>query len=60
MEYKRESYPDQIRRIAEDMTQMRNLYELKYSAERLRMIADKMEEITKPSPTLVTRDYAQN
>lgn len=44
MEYKQESYPAQIRRIAEDMTQMRKLYELDYAVEKLRKIADKLEE----------------
>ena len=44
MKYKRESYPDRIRRIAEDLSQMRNLYEADHSVEKLRMIADELEQ----------------
>jgi hypothetical protein len=43
MKYKRESYPDKIRRIAEDLSQMRNLYEVDHSVEKLRMIANELE-----------------
>jgi hypothetical protein len=43
MKYKRESYPARIRRIAEDLSQIRNLYEADHSAEKLRMIADELE-----------------
>jgi hypothetical protein len=43
MKYKRESYPDKIRRIAEDLSQMRNLYEVDHSVEKLRMIAIELE-----------------
>ena len=49
MKYKRESYPDRIRRIAEDLSQMRNLYEADRSAEKLRMIADELEQNIKKS-----------
>lgn len=44
MKYKRESYPDKIRRIAEDLSQIRNLYEADHSAEKLRIIADELEQ----------------
>jgi len=44
MKYKRESYPDRIRRIAEDLSQMRNLYEVDHSVEKLRMIAAELEK----------------
>ena len=44
MEYKQEPYPEQIRRIAEDMTQMRELYELDFAVEKLRRIADELAE----------------
>jgi len=43
MKYKRESYPDKIRRIAEDLNKMRNLYEVDDSVTKLRLIADKLE-----------------
>ncbi len=43
MKFKRESYPDKIRRIAEDLSQMRNLYDVDHSVEKLRMIADELE-----------------
>ena len=43
MKYKRESYPDKIRRIAEDLSQMRNVYNVDHSVEKLRMIANELE-----------------
>lgn len=43
MKYKRESYPDKIRRIAEDLSQMRNVYDVNHSVEKLRMIANELE-----------------
>jgi len=43
MKYKRESYPDKIRRIAEDLSQMRNVYDVDHSVEKLRMIANELE-----------------
>jgi len=42
-----ESYPEKIRRIAEDMTQMRKLYELDHAVEKLRKIADELEALLK-------------
>lgn len=44
MEKMRESYPDQIRRIAQDLSQVQHLYELEFAAEKLRKIADGLEE----------------
>ena len=44
MEEMRESYPDQIRRIAQDLDQVQYLYELEFAAEKLRKIADGLEE----------------
>ncbi len=43
MEYKRESYPDRIRRIAEDLSKVRNVYGVDNSVEKLRMIAHELE-----------------
>ncbi len=43
MEQTRESYPDQIRRIAEDLTQVQHLWELDHHAEKLRRISDEIE-----------------
>ena len=43
MKYKRESYPDKIRRIAEDLSQIRYMYETDHAVERLRAIADELE-----------------
>jgi hypothetical protein len=45
MKYKRESYPDRIRRIAEDLSQMRNIFEVDHSVDKLRMIATELEEV---------------
>ena len=44
MEELQESYSDQIRRIAQDLTQVQHLYELEFAAEKLRKIADGLEE----------------
>ena len=50
MTHTRESYPDQIRRIAEDLTQVRNLWELDHAAEKLFNIADVIERVLKTAP----------
>jgi len=51
MKYKRESYPDRIRRIAEDLSQMRNMFEVDHSVNKLRIIAKELEEVMKkPHP----------
>jgi hypothetical protein len=50
MKIKSESYPDKIRRIAEDLSQMRKLYELDHSVEKLRMIANELEHEFKKAP----------
>ena len=55
MEHKRESYPDQIRRIAVDMSQMQNWYELNYAAEKLQEIADGIEEVLQQSSSTVAK-----
>lgn len=43
MKIKSESYPDKIRRIAEDLGKMRISHEVDSSAEKLRMIANELE-----------------
>jgi hypothetical protein len=40
---KSESYPDRIRRIAEDLSKIRNVYGVDHSVEKLRMIANELE-----------------
>jgi hypothetical protein len=49
MKLKRESYPDRIRRIAQELSQMRNLYGADHSAEKLRRIANELERNMKKS-----------
>jgi hypothetical protein len=49
MKLKREFYPDRIRRIAQELSQMRNLYGADHSAEKLRRIADELEYNLKKS-----------
>ena len=44
MKYKRETYPEQIRRIAEDLSQIRNVYETEHAVDKLRLIADELEQ----------------
>jgi hypothetical protein len=44
MESNRKSYPEKIRCIAEDITQMQQLAELDHSVNQLRKIADDLEE----------------
>ena len=43
MKLKSESYPDRIRRIAHDLSQMRNLYHVDHTVEKLRKIANELE-----------------
>ena len=50
MEHQRESYPDQIRRIAEDLAQIRHLWEVGHAAEKLHDIANGIEKLTKTMP----------
>ena len=50
MKLKSESYPDKIRRIADDLSRIRNLYEVDHSVEKLRMIANEIEHNLKKSP----------
>jgi hypothetical protein len=50
MNHKQESYPAKIRRIALDLTQVRELYELEFAAEKLQRIADELEEKLQQPP----------
>ncbi|MCP4046280.1 MAG: hypothetical protein GY732_09855 [Gammaproteobacteria bacterium] len=43
MKVQSESYPDKIRRIAEDLNKMRISHEVDSSAQKLRMIANELE-----------------
>ena len=44
MKIKSESYPNRIRRIAEDLSKIRNIHGMAHSVEKLRIIANEIEE----------------
>ena len=50
MKLRSESYPDRIRRIAQEVSQLRNLYQVDHSVEKLRMIANELEQVLKKAP----------
>jgi hypothetical protein len=50
MKLKSESYPDRIRRIAQEVSELRNLYQVDHSVEMLRMIANELEQVLKNPP----------
>jgi hypothetical protein len=50
MKLRSESYPDRIRRIAQEVSQLQNLYQVDHSVEKLRMIANELEQVLKNSP----------
>ena len=50
MKLRSESYPDRIRRIAQEVSQLRNLYQVDHSVEKLRMIANELEQVLKKTP----------
>ena len=50
MKFKAESYPDRIRRIARELSPYRNSYPVDHPIEKLRMIADELEQILKKAP----------
>lgn len=50
MKLKSESYPDHIRRIAQDLGKLRHQYEVNHLIDRLRMIADELERNLKTPP----------
>ena len=49
MKIRSESYPDKIRRIAEDLRKIRNQYEVGSSVEKLQMVANELERNLKKS-----------
>ena len=50
MKLRSESYPDRIRSIAQEVSQLRNLYQVDHSVEKLRMIASELEQVLKKTP----------
>jgi len=50
MKLRSESYPDRIRRIAQEVNQLRNLYQVDHSVEKLRRIANELEQVLKKTP----------
>ena len=50
MKLRSESYPDRIRRIAQEVSQLRNLYQVDHTVEKLRMIANELEQNLKNIP----------
>jgi hypothetical protein len=50
MKIQRESYPDRIRRIAQELGPYRKSYPVDHPIEKLRMIADELEQILKKAP----------
>ena len=50
MKLRSESYPDRIRRIAQDVSQLRKLYQVDHMVEKLRLIANELEQNLKNSP----------
>lgn len=50
MKLRSESYPERIRGIAQEVSQLRNLYPVDDSVKTLRMIADKLERVLKKPP----------
>jgi hypothetical protein len=50
MKLRSESYPDRIRRIAQEVSQLRNLYQVDHSVEKLRRIANELEQVLKKTP----------
>jgi len=50
MKLRSESYPDKIRRIAQEVSEFRNLYQVDHSVEKLRMIANELELVLKKTP----------
>ena len=49
MKLKSESYPDRIRRIARELSQIRNLRGVDHTVQKLRMIAAELENNLKKS-----------
>ena len=54
MQIGRESYPDRIRRIADELSRFRDKFEVDHSVEKLRMIANELEQALKKAPVKKT------
>lgn len=50
MKLRSESYPDKIRRIAKEVSQLRDLYPVDHSVEKLRLIANELEQVLRKTP----------
>jgi ribosomal protein S20 len=50
MKIRSESYPDRIRQIAKELSQVRNSYDVDHATETLRKIADELESKLKKGP----------
>jgi len=50
MKIKTESYPERIRRIALELSKFRDKFEVDHSVEKLRMIANELEQNFKKAP----------
>jgi len=50
MKLKSESYPEKIRRIAHELSRLRNQYEVGQSVEKLLLIANELERSLKQPP----------
>jgi len=54
MKLKAESYPDRIRRIAQELNPYRTSYPVDHPIEKLQKIADELEQILKKAPVKKT------
>ena len=50
MKLRSESYPDRIRRIAKEVSQLRNVYPVDNSVEKLDRVANELEQVFKKTP----------
>ena len=50
MKVRSESYPERIRSLAAELSRIRNLYPVDHSVDKLRVIADELEQILKRPP----------
>jgi hypothetical protein len=51
MKIRAESYPDRIRQIAKELSQIRGSYDVDHSVETLRKIADELERKLEKGPS---------
>ena len=50
MKVKSESYPEKIRSLAAELSRFRNSYPVDHSIDKLRRIADELEQVLKKPP----------